>query len=297
MVWRICIRLCRNIGEKRMKDKVVVIHQPDFIPYLGFFDRLLKADIFVILDNVQYVRDSSRAWTARDKIKTEKGEKWIKVGTRRAPLGTKINEIMISEENNWRASHINLFQENYRSAPYYDEIIPYIKELYEYRCKYLVDFNLKAIRILLELFDIKIQMIVASELNVNGKNNELVINIVRKLGCKKYLSGVGARDYYVPELYEKAGIDIIWQDFKHPVYKQQFNGFIPYLSCLDLLFNCGVDGARKILRGECENAGRQNIESGGVKTFLLCAGFKRKKFIRKNSSNTSTRFYAILRIF
>ena len=80
MVWRICIRLCRNIGEKRMKDKVVVIHQPDFIPYLGFFDRLLKADIFVILDNVQYVRDSSRAWTARDKIKTEKGEKWIKAG-------------------------------------------------------------------------------------------------------------------------------------------------------------------------------------------------------------------------
>ena len=63
-----------------MKDKVVVIHQPDFIPYLGFFDRLLKADIFVILDNVQYVRDSSRAWTARDKIKTEKGEKWIKAG-------------------------------------------------------------------------------------------------------------------------------------------------------------------------------------------------------------------------
>lgn len=231
-----------------MKDKVVVIHQPDFMPYLGFFDRLLKADIFVILDNVQYVRDSSRAWTARDKIKTAQGEKWIKVGTKRAPLGTKINEIVLSEENNWRVSHINLFQENYRSAPYYDEIIPYIKELYDYRCKYLVDFNLKAIEMLLSLFDIKVQMVIASDLNVNGKNNELVINIIKKLSCRKYLSGIGARDYYVPELYEKAGIDVIWQNFTHPIYEQQYDGFIPYLSSVDLLFNCGIDKSRNILK-------------------------------------------------
>ena len=233
-----------------MEDKIVVIHQPDFIPYLGFFDRLLKADIFVVLDNVQYVRNSSRAWTARDKIRTRQGEKWIKIGTKKAPLETNINEILISEQNNWRTTHLNLIMENYKTAKYFDEVFPFIQEIYNFQCDYLADFNRNAIKILMGLFDIKIQTVIASDLDVCGKNNELVINIVKKLGCTKYLSGVGARDYYVPELYEQAGIEVIWQDFKHPVYKQQYEGFIPYLSSIDMLFNCGIEESRRLLRGE-----------------------------------------------
>ena len=68
------------------------------------------------------------------------------------------------------------------------------------------------------------------------------------MNCIKYLSGVGARDYYEPELYEKAGIEVIWQEFEHPVYPQQYDGFIPYLSSIDLLFNCGIEKSRKILK-------------------------------------------------
>lgn len=232
-----------------MQDKVVVIHQPDFIPYLGFFDRLLKADIYVVFDNVQYVR-SSRGWTSRDKIKTRNGEKWISVSTQKAPRDTAINQILLSEDERWRKDNLNLIMENYKKSSYYDEIMPYIEQLYQFRAERMMDFNLESIKLLMRLFNIEIEIVMASDLNPEGKSNELIIDIMKRLGCRKYLSGVGARDYYKAELYEDAGIEVIWQDFKHPIYPQQFGEFIPYLSSIDLLFNCGIEKSRKILRGE-----------------------------------------------
>lgn len=230
-----------------MIDDIVVIHQPDFMPYLGFFDRLQKADIYVVLDNVQYVR-SSRGWTSRDKIKTKNGERWISVGTKKASRDTLINQILLSEESDWRNKHLNLFWENYRKSDFYDEIIPYIRELYNFSCDRMMDFNVKSIEMLMNLLDIKIDIKFASEMNVIGKNNELIIDIVKKLGCHKYLSGIGARDYFVAELYERAGIEVIWQTFNHPVYPQQYQGFIPFLSSIDLLFNCGIEKSKTILK-------------------------------------------------
>lgn len=232
-----------------MEDKIVVIHQPDFMPYLGFFDRLLKADIYVVFDNVQYVR-SSRGWTSRDKIKTQNGEKWISVSTQKAARDTAINQILLSKDGGWREDNLNLIHENYKKSPYYGEIMAYISELYNFQCERMMDFNLQSIKMLLQLFDIHIDIVIASELKPTGKSNTLIIDIMKKLGCTKYLSGVGARDYYVPELYEQAGIEVIWQDFKHPVYKQQYEGFIPYLSSIDMLFNCGIEESRRLLRGE-----------------------------------------------
>ena len=165
-----------------------------------------------------------------------------------------INEILISEEVKWREDHINLIHENYKNSPYYYEIIPYISELYKYECERLMDFNIQSIKMLMSLFGIHINMVFASDLQPKGKSNELIVDIMKKLDCRKYLSGTGARDYYVPEVYERAGIEVIWQDFTHPIYTQQYDGFIPYLSSIDLLFNCGIEKSRKILRGEMKNA-------------------------------------------
>lgn len=232
-----------------MQDKVVVIHQPDFMPYLGFFDRLLKADIYVVFDNVQYVR-GSRALTSRDKIKTKNGEKWISVGIQKPLYGSIIKDVLLRQDSEWRETHLNIIRENYRKSVYYYEVMPYIEDLYSFKCKRMMDFNMRSIEMLIELFDIHIEIVIASDLGVAGKSNELIIDIVKKLNCHRYLSGVGARDYYIAELYEEAGIEVIWQDFKHPIYPQQYEGFIPYLSSIDLLFNCGIEKSRKILRGE-----------------------------------------------
>ena len=218
------------------------------MPYLGFFDRLLKSDIYIVLDMAQYVHKSSRSYMNRDKIKTAKGEKWFTVGTQKAPRGTPINQILLLEDFGWRESHINLFKENYRKCEYFGEIMPYIEKLYDFRCEKMMDFNMNSIKMLMELFDIHLDMVFASDLNPQGKNNALVVDILNKLGIRRYLSGTGARDYYDPVPYEEAGIEVIWQDFKHPIYPQQYGEFIPYLSSIDLLFNCGIEQSRQIIR-------------------------------------------------
>jgi WbqC-like protein family. len=231
-----------------MKDPLVVIHQPDFMPYLGFFHRLLLADIYIVLDNVQYVR-GSRTMTSRDKIKTVRGEQWINVGIRKPPYGCMINEIFLSEEDSWKKRGLNLIKENYRAAEYFGEIYPYMELLYSFPCNKMVDFNMKSIELLMLMFDIKdIEIKYASELKVTGKSNERIIRLVKAAGSRRYLSGTGARNYFIPELYEDAGVEVVWQEFKHPVYPQQFDGFIPYLSSIDLLFNCGIRKAKEILR-------------------------------------------------
>lgn len=231
-----------------MSDKIVVIHQPDFMPYLGFFQRLILADIYIVLDNVQYVR-GSRTQTSRDKIKTANGEKWINVGIQKAPYKSNIDEIWLTQDNSWRERSLNLFKENYRKADFFEEIFPYVQELYKVECEKMVEFNMASIMMLINLFGIvNIEIKYASTLQVAGKSNELIINLVKAAGCTRYLSGIGARNYYVPELYEQAGIEVIWQKFEHPVYPQQFGDFIPYLSSIDLLFNCGIERSREILR-------------------------------------------------
>lgn len=232
-----------------MNDKLVVIHQPDFMPYLGFFHRLVMADIYIVLDNVQYVRGSSKTMTNRDKIKTKDGENWINVGTKKAPFKSKINEIYVSDDDYWREHSLNLIQENYRNADYFKEIYPHIEKLYSFQCDKMIDFNMASIKMLIELFGIgEIEIQYASDLNATGKSNELIINLVKAAGCNRYLSGAGAKNYYIPELYEQAGVEVIWQKFEHPVYRQQFGGFIPYLSSIDLLLNCGIERSWEILR-------------------------------------------------
>lgn len=227
--------------------RIVVIHQPDFLPYLGFFHRLLHTDLFVILDNTQFVH-SNHGWTHRDKVKTPQGERWLTVSVRKAPRDTTINEVRLSSDVDWRAKNLHLITECYRNAPFYGEIFPHIEQLYKLDCDKLIDFNLRSIEMLLRLFDIFVPMKMTSELDVTGKKNELLINILKEEKATHYLSGTGARTYIEPALFDKAGIKLVWQEFNHPVYPQLHGSFVPLLSSIDLLFNCGIDQSRFILR-------------------------------------------------
>lgn len=228
--------------------KTVVIHQPDFLPHIGFFHRFLYADLWVMLDNVQFVNNSSRSWQNRDKIKTKKGEKWITVAIQRCHRETKINEVLLSGKHNWREGHLNLIRENYRASRHFDEVYPYIEKLYSFECSKLMDFNIESIDMLSNLFDINIPRIFASTLNPEGKKNELLIDILKKVGADKYLSGPGARDYLEHKLFDESGIKVAWQNFRHPEYSQPQGDFISYLSSIDLLLNCGIEKSREILR-------------------------------------------------
>lgn len=228
-------------------SRTVVIHQPDFLSYLGFFHRFLFADMWVILDTVQYVSGTSSSWQNRDKIKTAQGERWLTVSVQKAPLGTAINHMVLAK-NAWRRNNLNLIQNSYEKAPYYSEIMPFINDLYSWDCEKLVEFTIKSAEMLMELFNITIKTVLASDLPIQGKSNELLVDILKQVQADRYLSGVGARAYFDPAPFDAAGIEVIWQDFQHPVYPQLYGDFIPYLSSIDLLFNCGREKSRKILR-------------------------------------------------
>ncbi len=229
-------------------NRTVVIHQPDLLPYLGFFHRFLRADLWVVLDTVQFVTGTSKSWMNRDKIKAPAGEKWITVAVQKAGKNAKINEIMLAQNVDWRSNNVNLIREHYREALFFDEIFPYIEKLYRFECDRMMDFNLKSIDMLMELFDLKIRKVLASTLDPRGRSNDLLVDILTKVGASRYLSGQGARAYYDPRPFHEAGIAVIWQDFNHPVYPQLHGDFVPYLSSIDVLLNCGIDTSRKILR-------------------------------------------------
>lgn len=229
-------------------SRTAVIHQPDFLPYLGFFHRLLAADLLVFLDHVQFVTKTSRSWTHRDKIKTPGGAQWVTVQTEKAPLGTPIKDIRIVPDADWKTRHLNLFRENYKAAPFFAEIRPHLEALYEYSGASLSQFNESSIKMLMNLLGVAIETRRSSELDPQGKSNELLVDVLQKVGADRYLSGVGAKAYFDPEPFGRAGIQVIWQDFQHPVYPQLHGDFVPYLSSIDLLFNCGIEQSRDILR-------------------------------------------------
>lgn len=225
--------------------KRVCIHQPDFAPWLGFFHRLLTSDVFILLDDAQYV-SKGRGWHNRDKIKTPHGERWLTVSVENGPLSRRINEVRLSAQTDWREKNLSLIKENYRRADHFEEFFPVIERLYASDVFRLVDFNVMFIRYFLEVFCIGITTIFASDLKVHECRNERLIQLIKRVEGTNYLSGLGAKAYLDEEMFRQAGIVVEWQDFRHPVYPQLHGEFMPNLSCLDILFNCGPM-AREIL--------------------------------------------------
>ena len=226
----------------------VVIHQPDFLSYLGFFRRLTQCDHFVVLDDAQFVSGTSRSWTHRDRIKTAAGPRWLTLRVNKAPLGTPINRISLVDSPAWRQDCLNLVREHYRTAEYFDEVFPELQAIFANPETNLAKFNVDAILRINALLDINVPLAHSSALATGGKSTERLIAILRKVGATSYLSGVGARAYLDESLFVAAGIELQWQQFDHPRYVQLHGEFEPNLSCIDLLLNCGVEQSRRVLK-------------------------------------------------
>ncbi|MGY8814407.1 MAG: WbqC family protein [Gammaproteobacteria bacterium] len=225
--------------------KTVVIHQPDYLSYIGFYHRLIHADLFVVLDNACF---SKGGWTNRDKIKTKFGIKWLSLSIEKISLNTPINQIYLSKNSYWRVNNLNLIQDAYRDAKYFDEIFIYIEDLYSAKEEKLIDFNMKSIYLIMKLLDMQVPIQYASSFACEGTKNHLLVNILQMVGATHYLSGNGARSYFRQEPFDKADIKVIWQKFEQPVTEQLYGSFIPNLSTIDVLFNCGIENSRKIIR-------------------------------------------------
>jgi len=236
-----------------MGDKLIVgIHQPNFLPWLGYFYKLAKSDVFVLLDNVQYTKNS---FVNRNKIKTSQGAIWLTVPVKiKGRFGQLIKDVEINNTVNWRKKHLRTLEANYKKAKSFERIFSGLKAAY-YADDWsnLCELNIRLLESLLSILKLEKRLVRASELNVEGESTQLLISIVKEVGGNVYLSGFGGAKYQEEELFEEAGITLEYYEFEHPVYPQLWSDFIPNLSIIDLLFNCGPKSFTAILHNKGAN--------------------------------------------
>lgn len=223
----------------------VCIHQPDFAPYLGFFHRLLTTDVFIVLDDVQFLR---RGWHHRDKIKGPHGARWLTLSIDKGGYHQTLTEVRLAPiEQGWIESQLNVLRESYRKAPYFESYFEELERIYYSGTDRLVPFNLQVLKFLMRALDLRVEMRFSSEMAVPGTKSERLINLVKTVGGTHYYTGIGSRSYLDEAMFVREGLAVEWQDFRHPTYPQLHGDFVPYLSTLDLLFNCGPQ-AKEVLR-------------------------------------------------
>jgi hypothetical protein len=217
---------------------IITTSRPYFAPYAGYFFKAHLADVFVILDSVQFPRGTT--WITRNRLKNDQGAWWLTVPVRKKGLGLqKINDVCTMQEARWVHKHVSGIRHAYKHAPYIDEHLQFIESVYASETVRLIDFNLKIIRHLMLYMGIDTEIRRLSELNIQASGDQLLIEIVRFFDADVYLAPAAAAKYIDAGLFEKAGIEFRTVGFRAPVYPQLWGDFIPDLSAFDLLFNCG----------------------------------------------------------
>lgn len=227
---------------------IVAIHQPNYLPWLGYFYKIAWSEVFVFLDNVQYSKNSI---INRNKIKTPQGAAWLTVGVlTKGRLGQVIKEVDINNDTSWYRTHEKSISQNYSKAPYFRNYQELFEDVYRRRWEKLIHLNEALIKLNCDLLGIKAtKFLRASELNVSGQSTELLISICKAIGADTYLSGFGGKKYMDDKAFEEAGISLSYYDFEHPTYNQLWGEFIPNLSIIDLLFNEGEKSLEILLKG------------------------------------------------
>lgn len=218
---------------------IVGIHQPNYLPYLGFFDKLKKSDVFVIYDDAQFNKGD---FQHRNRIRIYHGWKWLTIPVEKKHI--PINEIKIKngieiEGTNWQEAHLKEINDNYKNAPYYTIFEKDIRRIYEQEYEILIDINVKLIKYLMKSFKINTEIVYSSEFGFTSKSTERLVDLVSTVGGDTYLSGPMGKDYLDLQMFDKKDIEVVFQDFKHPIYQQQYDGFEPYMSAIDAMFNTG----------------------------------------------------------
>jgi len=216
-----------------LKEKIITIHQPDFFPWLGFFDRWKKSDLYIALDDVQFLR---RGWHHRDKIKTKTGVSWLTVPiVKRGKYNQLINETEIDNSIDWRSRCLNAIHFNYKKAPNFEYCFKKIEDIYGKNHQFLIDLNKDIMNFAACELSIDTPLIFSSKYKIKSTSTQRLVELVGLVEGTTYLTGLGSRDYLDESIFNDEGVKVDWYDFQHPVYEQLHGDFIPGLSCLDFL--------------------------------------------------------------
>ncbi|HEV8539734.1 MAG TPA: WbqC family protein [Nitrospiraceae bacterium] len=231
----------------------LTIHQPQFLPWLGYLDKIDQSDLFVVLDTVQFKKNE---WQNRNRIRTAQGWQWLTVPVLQK-FGQVMTEVRINDRVDWRSKHLRALAMHYAHAPLSAHYLQGLREIYRQPWQQLTALNVAVIRWLLDAFGIKTPLQLASEMVPRAASQrkadlpidatDRLIEMCRALGATTYLAGAGASDYMDVRRFTASGIRLEIQEFRHPTYAQCYAPFLPGMAAIDLLMNCG-EGALRSLR-------------------------------------------------
>ena len=221
----------------------VVILQPSYIAWRGYFDQIRREDLVIFYDDVQYEK---HGWRNRNQIKTAQGKQWltIPVHSKGVTNGMPIKDVRIDWSRPWAKNHLKSLVVAYNKAPYFKEYLPLLESIYNRRDECLADFTIEtSIRLSRELGIVSTRFLRSSALpGITGARTERLIRILKQVGATHYISGPSARDYIEKEKFDAAGITLEYMEYNYPEYPQLYPPFDPYVTILDLLFMTGKNG-------------------------------------------------------
>lgn len=228
-------------------------HQPNYLPYAGFFDKIARSAKFVIVDQVQFVKRGPFGWIHRNRIRTPSpdGWEWLTVPVQTSGrFDQSIRDTRIDAALPWARKHWKTLEWHYRKAPYFGDYAPELRAIYDRKWEWLWELNVELIRLVLRWLGIDRPIVLQSEIGAAGKAGDLVIDLCRRTGADAYLSGMHGRDYLDPAEFDRAGIRLVFQEYRPNEYPQCVPGpFVPNLSVVDLIFNCGPGSLGVITAG------------------------------------------------
>lgn len=227
---------------------LVTIHQPEHLPWLGFFNKADQADILVLLDNVQFRKNY---FQNRNKILSSNGPMWLTVPVlTKGHISKTIKDMEIDNKSNWRNKHWKSIEMNYCKHKYFDNYADFLGKTYGHIWDRLVDLNEHLIKFFFDVLGIQTKMLRASDIGVEGSSSHLLLDICMKANADAYLAGQSAADYLDETIFCEKGVQVIHHKFSHPEYPQEGrNVFVSHLSTLDLLMNVGEESIHIIREG------------------------------------------------
>ena len=218
----------------------VAIHQPQYLPWLGYLDKLDQADVFVLLDTVQFKKNE---WQNRNRIRTAEGWQYLTVPVLHE-FPQRLGQVRINNQTDWRRKHLQALETHYGKAPHYDSYAPVFRELLARDWERLSLLNEAVLSAVAGAFGITTPIVKASQHTTREEQTGRLVDLCKALDADCYLAGAGGREYMNLAEFNIAGITVEFQNFVSPEYAQAYRPFIAGLSAIDLLFNCGGEGFR-----------------------------------------------------
>jgi hypothetical protein len=227
--------------------------QPCYLPWRGYFHIIQRSDVFVFADNLQYTKQN---WRNRNRIKTESGGRWIVVPVDRQSTRGRadLNEVLIDNREEWGLKHWRMIDQAYHGAPFFGKYSAFFEDLYKRRWENLVDLDIYSTREISRFLKIETEFLRASDLDIQGRKTDYLIDMCRKVGATHYLTGPSARDYIEEDKFRSIGVTLEYQSYDYPEYPQLHGKFADNMSVVDILFNCGEKSPDYIWAGETESS-------------------------------------------